>query len=312
MEITRHTAPFACRDVEVLLSHIFGDGTAPEVPILRGSEARENMDVVYTAYEGDTLLGTVRATIPKDNGTICGISDVCTAPAARGMGLGKRLFRMLTDEVFASGVEAAFLGTSNPVAAKMYRSCGFAFLPGSNVMARFADGDWVDFIKRRYETPPAAVRMVPGGASMRIGAIPLILHRSGLHVLDCNAGQFGTEFATQLACMGVYPRYESVCSRGGRFWGAVGTDKTLGALASVLPTDAGLRADVTWGAAWTDAAAQLLRCCEQETGGVYLLIADVDTRKQKFVTDLGYMPQDASVLNHGYLQLPCHSYRKIH
>lgn len=311
MEITRHISPFACRDVEVLLSRVFGDGSAPEDPILRGSEARENLDIIYTACDGDTLLGTVRATIPKGDGTLCGISDVCTAPAARGMGLGKRLFRILTDEVMASGVEAAFLGTANPIAAKMYHSCGFAFLPGSNVMARFAAGDWVDFIKRRYETPPTAVRIVPGDASMRISSIPLILHRNGLCVLDCNAGQFSTEFATQLACMGVYPRYESVCSRGGRFWGAVGADETLGAMASVLPTDAGLRADVTWGAAWTEAAAQLLRRCEQETGGVYLLIADADTRKQTLAKELGYAPGEASVLNHGYLQLLCHIYRKI-
>ena len=45
------------------------------------------------------------------------------------------------------GGKAAFLGTGNPVAANLYQSFGFQYLPGTKTMCRFTNTNGVKFEK---------------------------------------------------------------------------------------------------------------------------------------------------------------------
>ena len=244
MEIRIHTPPFDCQAVLALWGDIFGKAEAElERPQIDGSEAEWNEDVVFAAWEGDCLLGAVHTTAPRQTPGICGISGVCTSPAARGKGVGKALFAAAVDHMEKAGAEVMVLGTANPVAAKLYHSFGFAYQPGSNVMMRFRSGDWVDFERETYATP-TQVRVVPADPSMRIPLVPLVLRRSGPMVLDCNTGLFNRSVLTQLSCMGLYPKYMDLADRGGNAFGLVDERGVLGGMASVELTPDGARADL--------------------------------------------------------------------
>lgn len=310
MEIKRYTPPFDHETILDLWGSIFGKAEAElERPQVDGTESDFNEDIVFAAEEHGEMLGTVHMTIPKIGPKLCGVGGVCTTAAARGKGVGKALFGAVMEELDRDGVEAMVLGTGNPVAAKLYRGFGFAFRPGSNVMMRYAKGDTVDFEREQF-APPAAVRVVEGDPSMRIPLVPLVLHRSKFAVLDCNTALVNSNHMTQLSCMGLYPKYMDLTARGGRCFGAVSDRGVLGGVASVEPTDTGMRADLFFCDSFADSAPQLLDACRKAAGGeVYLQIADTDTAKKRLAEDLGFRPAEAVPLTVRGMQMPCTIYR---
>ena len=307
MELTRYTSPCDAAAVLRLWADTFGAAEAAlEAPQLDGSECDHNLDILYVATEGDTLLGTIHATIPHRCPTLAGLSGMCTAPAARGTGLGRILFTKILEEIDSLGVETAYLGTGNPIAAKLYHSLGFSFLPGSNVMVRYKRGDTVDFTRRVFDPVPTQVRILPGDPSLRIPLIPLVLHRGSLKVLDRNTGLMSSREMLQRSCMGLYPKYAALSG----FWGAVSDTGTLGAVASIAPGEAGETvADFFCCDSFIQTLPQLLDICRQQ-GATCLHIADHDTGKQALATQLGYRPCESTAIQVGAFTLPAKVYRK--
>lgn len=310
MEFIRRISPFGCQDMLSCIREIFGEEEALlKTPQLNGTEVAVNTDIVYEAWENGVLCGTVHGTIPGISPRLCGISAVCTTPAHRGKGISKHLFRLLLEEMEQRGVEAFFLGTGNPVAAGMYASYGFSYLPGSGVMARF-HGHNFDTFRKDYTVAPKNYEIIPGSAAMRIPMIPLIVCGGKQRVLDWNTALYNASIVSQLSCMSLYPKYEALQQQGGRYWGVLSDSGLLGAMLSVLPTPSGMRADFFCGAGFEGTIPELLQVCQQEVGPVYLQVADFDIRKQPLVASLGYAAKETCLERCGNFYLNAARYWK--
>lgn len=307
MELIRYTSPCDCAAVLRLWEATFGAAEAAlEAPQLDGSEQAHNLDILYVAVEGDKLLGTIHATVPRGCPSVAGLSGMCTVPESRGLGLGRILFTKILEEIDRLGVETAYLGTGNPVAAKLYHSLGFSFLPGSNVMVRYKHGDTVDFTQRIFGPTPTGITIRPGNPALRIPLIPLVLHRGKFKVLDRNTGLMSSREMLQASCMGLYPKYAALPG----FWGAVSDTGVLGAVASIGPGENGETvADLFCCDSFAHTAAALLDTCAQ-AGATCLHIADYDTEKQALVQGLGYRPCGPTAIKVGPFTLPATVYHR--
>lgn len=305
MDLIRYVAPFPCEEFLGVIKEEFGpEEVLVEKPQLTGLETEDNLDIVYLAKEGNRVLGTIHGTIPKACPELGGISAMCTVSEARGKGLGRMLFSKIVEELKSRGVTAMFLGTGNPVAAKLYCSFGFSFLRGSGVMARFVKGDAVDFTRERYGSPPASIQFLPGSARMRIPLIPLALHRGSQMLLDCNTGLVSCDYMTQYSCMGLYPRYLDLRKKNGCFFGAYSNTGILGAVASVLPTERGMRADFFYCDSFETAVPELLKKCETVCGECYLQLATEDKGKQRLARECGFVPRQELLYLCGPVYIP--------
>ena len=309
MELIRRIVPYDASAALKLLEDTFGyEEVVVEAPQLMGQEVAVNADVVWEAWEEDQLLGTIHATIPKDFPTICGLSAMATHPSVRGKGLGRILFSRIIEEYESQGVTTAFLGTSNPIAAKLYHSLGFSFLSGSHVMVRYAKGDTVDFVREHYIPVRESCRISKDDSAIRIPLIPLVLMGATTTVLDVNTGLFHRDFVTQRSCMGLYPRYDALLSKGGHFYAALDETGLLGAMLSTMPTEAGIRADFFCCDGFVKLLPQLFAQCDED---VYLQIAQCDTKKQEMAKALGFFPEgESAMLPCGDVWLPFYIYRK--
>lgn len=309
MELIRRVVPYDASAALKLLEDTFGyEEVVVEAPQLMGKEAAVNKDIVWEAWEDGQLLGTIHTTIPHSCPTICGLSAMATHPTARGKGLGRILFAKIIEEYESQGVTTAFLGTSNPIAAKLYHSLGFSFLSGSHVMVRYAKGDTVDFVREHYKPVRENCNILTDDSAIRISLIPLVLMGANTKVLDVNAKLFHRDFVTQRSCMGLYPRYEALLKNGGHFYAAVDEKGIVGALLSTMPTEAGTRADFYCCDGFEGLLSKLLVVCKEP---VYLQIAECDEKKQALAQDLGFLPQgDAMLLPCADIYLPFRFYRR--
>ena len=288
MELIRRTVPYDASSALKLLEDTFGyEEVVVEAPQLMGQEVAVNTDIVWEAWEGDQLVGTIHTTIPKSFPTICGLSAMATHSSVRGKGLGRILFAKIIEEFESQGVTAAFLGTSNPIAAKLYHSLGFSFLSGSHVMVRYAKGDTVDFVREHFTSVRETCNITKDDSAIRIPMIPLVLMGGNTTVLDVNTGLFHRDFVTQRSCMGLYPRYDALLKNGGHFYAASDEDGILGAVLSTMPTETGIRADFFCCDGFTSLLPKLFAQCQED---IYLQIADCDTRKQELAKTLGFSP----------------------
>ena len=292
MELKKMIAPFDATEPLQYLEQIFGiEERLLEACQLNGSEAEYNQDIVYLAYEDDTLLGMIHATIPHKTPQVAGLSAMFTTPAARGKGLGKILFGTIVEEVSRHGARLTLLGTSNPIAAKLYAQFGFSFCPGSHVMARFSQGNMVDFAHDYYRQAQGKITLTPGDPSMRIPMIPLVLQPEHPLILDINTGIFNANSITQRSCMGLYPRYLALPEKGGAYFTAYDEAGTLGAVGSVLPqADGTARADFFCVSAFASVIPEMIAAREKAYGSVYVEIACNDRFKAPILKENGFMP----------------------
>lgn len=309
MELIRRVVPYDASAALKLLENTFGhEEVVVEAPQLMGKEVAVNKDIVWEAWEGDLLVGTIHVTIPRSCPTVCGLSAMATHPSVRGKGLGRILFAKIIEEFESQGVTAAFLGTSNPIAAKLYHSLGFSFLSGSHVMVRYCQGDTVDFCREHYAPVREDCRILIDDSAIRIPMIPLVLMGGNTKVLDVNTGLFHRDFVTQRSCMGLYPRYETLLKNGGHFYAAVDESGIVGAILSTMPTETGTRADFYCCDGFEGLLPKLMDIC---TDTVYLQIAECDAKKQELAKALGFSPSGhAELLKCGDVYLPFRIYRK--
>ena len=211
----------------------------------------------------------------------------------------------ILEEADEEGAEYTFLGTGNPIAAKLYHSCGFSFLPGSNVMARFRNGDRLDMDRKFFMNRPEKVSIMEGTPALRIPLIPFILYRGPLFLMDRNTGIFNSDYVTQLSCMGLYPRYKKLSELGG-FWRAAidaGTNMP-GALLSVESSGKGKCADFFYTEGFREAAEKLLDTVSSEKD-VFFIISERDTEKQKLLLKKGYRKAGRSEEKVREFSIPC-------
>lgn len=309
MELIRRIVPYDASAALKLLEDTFGrEEVVVEAPQLMGMEAAVNTDIVWEAWEEDRLVGTIHATIPKCCPTICGLSAMATHPSVRGKGLGKILFAKIIEEYESQGVTTAFLGTSNPIAAKLYHALGFSFIPGSHVMVRYQQGDTVDFCREHFAQVREDCTILTDDSAIRIPMIPLVLMGGNTKVLDVNTGLFHRDFVTQRSCMGLYPRYETLLKSGGHFYAAVDNSGIVGAILSTMPAEFGMRADFFCCDGFEELLPKLMDAC---TDAVYLQIAECDSKKQEMAKKLGFSPvSEVEMLPCGDVWLPFRHYQK--
>ena len=300
MEIKLYTAPFDAEQMLCRLEEIFGiEERLLETPQLTGLETSENKDIVFLAMEDGVLLGAIHGTIPKKEPQIAGLSAMFTTPQARGTGLGRKLFGKMVETLEIMGVKAMFLGTSNPVAEKLYASFGFRYLFGSGVMARFSEGAVADFHKSRFVAPKGTIRIEKGSAEMRIPIVPLALSRLQYKIYDANLGIANPEVLTQFSCMGLYPKYMAL---KGSFFGAWDEAGVLGAAATV--TEDGCFDGFGW-PAYED-ALQKIFC---KAGASHMIVADADEAKIALANSLGLHRAEETKLQLRDAYFPAHYYK---
>ena len=309
MELIRRVVPYDATEALKLLEDTFGkEEVVVEAPQLMGAEVAANKDVVWEAWEEGCLLGTIHATIPRACPTLCGLSAMATHPSVRGKGLGRILFAKIIEEFESQGVTTAFLGTSNPIAAKLYHSLGFSFVPGSHVMVRYKEGDTVDFCRRNFTPIREDCRILKDDSAIRIPMIPLVVMGANTKVLDVNTGLFHRDFVTQRSCMGLYPRYDALLKQGGHFYATVDEPGFVGAILSTMPTETGIRADFFCCDGFEGLLSKLMDACDEE---VYLQVAQCDGKKQAMAAKLGFSPvADPQMLPCGEVWLPFIIYRR--
>lgn len=308
MELIRRVVPYDASHALKLIREIFGEEEALlESPQLTGAEVEENTDIVYEAWEDGVLAGTIHATIPKMQPAICGLSAMCTATSHRGKGVGKLLFAKILEEIDGLGVQTAFLGTGNPIAAKLYHDFGFAYMMGSGVMERYVIGNNARF-RQNYTERPESYQIIPGSAAMRIPMIPLIVCGGRQRVLDINTSLYNCSMVSQLSCMSLYPRYEQLVKDGGKFWGVVSNTGVLGAVLSAKPTKQGIRADFYCGQGFEDTISELMAVCLKAFPDAYMQVADMDIRKQPLVAGMGWVPGEKTMEQCGSFFLPVTKY----
>ena len=305
MEFRQTLTSLSLKELLDQLERIFGvEERLLEEVQLNGSEAEFNKDIVFMAYEDEVLLGAIHATIPHKTPYLAGLSAMFTTEAARGKGLGKLLFGKIVEEVSRQGVRLTLLGTSNPIAAKLYAQFGFAFHPGSHVMTRFSQGAMVDLTRDYYAKMQGAATVSRGDASMRIPLIPLALQTEQGLILDINTAILNSSTVTQRSCMGLFPRYLALRERGGDYFSAFDEAGTLGAVGSVAPQpDGAFRADLFALPAFESVIPEMIRKMEEAFGSIYFEIACGDTAKARLLKENGFRPTAESHFTAGDLTL---------
>ena len=314
MEYLKVTAPGGehwRREAVKLYDAVFGRAEAELAEAqLSGGEQGQNLDVLFVAAEQEQLCGTCHLTVPRRASQIGALGGVCTASAARGRGVARTLCTAAVREFDALGGKALFLGTGNPAAAAIYQSLGFSFLPGSNVMARCREKQLFHFYREQYDLGlpcPQVCRLDP---AFRIPLIPLVLYRGDTLLLDSNVGLLSTRTFTQSYCMSLYPKYQAMAEAGGVCYGAFRENGMLCAIATLLETDGGFRADGFCYPGYEDALTQALRRCGAERPGVYALLADCDRRKAEAFSQLGFVRAGSGAYEEELIRIPCTLWRR--
>jgi GNAT superfamily N-acetyltransferase len=212
-----------------------------------GIEVGRNRDTVWclrrdlapASDEVAGLVSTCQLTVPVEQPELGGLGGVATAEDHRRQGLAERLCREARDLFCDEGGEALFLGTVDPVAARIYRRLGWSRLAGSTVHVHVsADQSPEEFLVDWFRDADGSVTVKPGTARARIPMIPLLLTPHTEQVLDANLDLVSIRYARQDSCMGLYPRYANLSAAGGAWFGGWSENGRLVGLASVRPLPA--------------------------------------------------------------------------
>lgn len=303
MELIRHEIPFASKGYLALLAQIFGQEEADLEEIqVNGSELMYNRDIAFTVEEQGEVYGTSHITFPRGDGSMAGLSGLCTSPKIRGTGMGKKLFGALVEEADAAGAEVSFLGTNNRMAAEMYASFGYAYLPGTYVMARFRGTNRNLWLKR-YEQEPASVEVRKLDAGLRIPVIPLLVQEGPGFLLDSNAGVFNNRQVTQVSTMGLFPKYLQIMTEGGEAFWLRSEEGLCGGLATVKREAGRETADFFACRGFLEESGKLVEAVRENCPEAVFGIAEADTEKQQLLAKAGFRKKACEKRFYGNLQV---------
>lgn len=237
-----YTIPLAEPLIDELLpfwATIFGEGLPDiERAVFLGSEVAYSHSTLYVQREDEQVAGTCFMMHSSTMPTLAGFGEVATAPPFRGRGIATALCRQAVADFRAAGGEAFFLGTVNPVAARVYQRLGWRKLAGATVMVNLtADLAPEEFLVDYFRQPgPVDVRMA--GPEIRVPMIPLILTPHDSELLDANVSLYSCRYRTQNSCMGLYPRYvRALQNSQGAYFAASTPDGRVVGLATARRTE---------------------------------------------------------------------------
>lgn len=239
IEISAGPLPQALRE-ELLAfwANVFQIPFTAQAGILAGEELSANRDLYYLCRTDSELVATCHLTISRLDPRSGGLGEVATHPNYRGRGLASRLVERAVQEFDRSGGQHLWLGTVNPVAAKVYENFGFRYVANSKVMLRVSTTSPEAELPQWFPSEShESIEIMPGGAEHRLTMIPLILHPNESAVLDMNCQLLSTRIAEQTSCMGLYPRYQALRRNGSWFVAQSANGTTVG-LGSVERLDA--------------------------------------------------------------------------
>ena len=233
MTYEAHEVPLPDGLIEELLAFwepIFGTLDEDMHEVLSGGDRAYNRNVVYAAREGSRVVGTTQLTISRSLPALGGLGQVATAPESRRRGIAGRLCGEAVAEFRTHNGEAIFLGTGNPVAARVYDRLGWRKLAGADVMVNVLSADspgafLVDYFKTLDEGEIGTVTVAEGTAACRLPMIPLLVCPHDWHVLDANTRMYSTRYSVQRSCMGLYPRYRAIAKGGRGAWFGASTSR---------------------------------------------------------------------------------------
>ena len=269
---------------------------------LSGAEAADNEDVLFTAWEDGRLLSTIHLTVSRAHPGFGCLGGLVTLPAARGKGLAGRLFGQACSYYDELGGGTLFLGTSNPMAARLYSKFGFSFITGTNIMVRTSAGSLFDFYRDAYA--PGQITYGPAGDFCRVPIVPLAAARGRDMLMDTNIGLISTDYVTQVSCTGLYPRLLRVMARGGVWCAALPTG-ALCALCTVQEQEDGASLDAFAYPGFEHTLPQLMEMACAGYRNLIARIADCDREKKALFASLGFEEKGPCLFTCRGLQIPC-------
>ena len=295
MQISVETPPLDSGLTEELidfLAGIFGAAYQPDRSVYAGDERSFNRDTFYLLEQGGCTVGSSHLTMAVGNSELGGLGEVGTAPQCRGKGIASRLCRAARDDFLAAEGQALFLGTVNPVAARIYHRLGWCKLPGSTIWALIASGESPESFLVDYFRASDEVGVEPGSPAQRVPMIPLIVTPHDWRVLDANVELYSTRYLEQNSCMGLYPRYAKLVEQGAGAWFAARSrDGRLVGLASARPDGEGAcQVDGFVHGRYAGSWANLMRAAIDWAGGrCWVRLCVEDEEKGAWLKDLGFV-----------------------
>lgn len=302
----KYAIPIAAALIDELIpfwAAIFGE-VLPDMEraVFLGDEDAYSRSTLYLQREGTQLAGTCFIMHSKTMPTLAGFGEVATAPQFRGRGIAAELCSQAVADFRAAGGEAFFLGTVNPVAARVYHRLGWRKLAGANVMVNLTSSASPEEFLVDYFRRPGQVEISIASPDVRVPMIPLILTPHDSQVLDANVGLYSCRYRTQNSCMGLYPRYVRDLKPGqGAFFAARTEDGRVVGLATALPANreiAGYDCQIDgfvhhhFAASWPDLIEAAYAWAK--AGGATALRAAIsaeDLEKQALFQSLGFVHQ---------------------
>ncbi len=241
-EIVRYETPIhqdLIRDLLTIWEKVFEVDFSWLAGVLQGDESSANRNVLWIAKAGGLVAATCRLTQSLSCPRLGCLGEVATLPEYRGRRLAHQLCARAIEDFEKQGGRNLFLGTVNPVAAKVYSSLGWRYLAGTRVMSRVAAGTPEDFLADYFrEGAHLPVDIVPGGPEFRVPIIPLIVTPHDFFLLDINTSLFSSRYVTQNSCEGLYQRYQSL-REPARWFVLTRSDGVAVGLASCKPAEDG-------------------------------------------------------------------------
>ena len=246
----RHETPLDVDLVDELMElwlPIFVEGIDLTREALLGGEMPDARITVYTRRIENRLAGACLVASSDIMPSLGGLGEVATSPAARRTGIATALTRQALDDFRDRGGQALFLGTVNPVAARIYHRLGWRKLAGARLMVNVLNGDspedfLVDYFR---EICGEVVSVRAPTPADRAPLIPLLASPHDWQVLDFNVGVTSTRYAVLDSCLGLYRRYAAIARDGLGVWFCAGTDggNVVGVSTARLDGHGGCRAD---------------------------------------------------------------------
>ena len=190
-------------------NEIFGIDLIPDLPkdVFLGSENAYNTVKVFYYSEDNSIISTC-ATVTSNNINILGgLAEVATHKRFRGNGFAKDLCDKALDKFFTNKGQALFLGTSNPIAEKLYIKLGWQKIHNSNVLVNINSNIPYKEFSINYFKDEYIISIDEANPSARIPIIPLTIYPHRSELLDSNINIYSTKYHNQSSCMGLFYKF---------------------------------------------------------------------------------------------------------
>jgi len=265
--------------------------------VLTGNQEHLNRNIMYLAQDSAEVVAACRLTISRSDQRLGLLGEVATATEHRGRHLAHRLCRSAAEDFDRENGQALFLGTGNPIAAKVYSRLGWRFLAGTAVMLRVKEQLPEEFLVDYFRGGlDLAVTISPAGAGLWANMVSLLVTPHDWVALDANAAMLSTRYYRQQSCEGLYPRYNAVETSGTWFSLTRADGAVVGLASAMIPADRRCCVDAFTHAhyqnEWLGPLYQAAIDWAQSRGAesVHTTCAPLDHLKQAAIESLGFRP----------------------